>query len=63
MSDMDMYMCVFVCVFVLLLCGAVSCRVARVAVGWVVGCGVVLSTCRCRGGLCLCVVVPLIASS
>ena len=32
-------------------------------VGWVVGCGVVLSTCRCRGGHCLCVVVPLIASS
>ena len=63
MSDMDMYMCVYVCVFVFLLCGAVSCRVSRVVVGWVVVCGVVLSTCRCRGGLCPCVVVPLIASS
>ena len=29
MSDMDMYMCVNVCVFVFLLCGAVSCRVSR----------------------------------
>ena len=57
-----MYMCVYVCVF-FLLCVAVSRRVSRVVVGWVVGCGVVLSTCRCRGGLCPCVVVPLIASS
>ena len=35
-----MYMCVYVCVFVFFLCGAVSCRVSRVVVGWVVGCGV-----------------------
>ena len=43
-----MNMCVYVCVFVFLLCGAVSCRVSRVVVGWVVGCGVVLSS-LCRG--------------
>ena len=34
------FMCVYVCDFVFLLCGAVSCRVPRV-VGWLVGCGVV----------------------
>ena len=56
------YMCVYVCVFVSLLCGAMSCRVSNVDVGWVVGCGVVLLTCHCRG-LFPCVVVPLIASS
>ena len=30
------YMCGYVCVFVFLLCGAVSCRESRVVVGWVV---------------------------
>ena len=55
--------CTCVCVFFFLLCGAASRRVSRVVVGWVVGCGVVLSTCHCRGGLCPHVVVPLIASS
>ena len=58
------FTCACTCVSLfLLLCGAVSCRVSHVVVGWVVGCGVVLSTCRCRGGLCPCVVVPLIAWS
>ena len=55
MSNMDMYKCVYVCVFVFLLCGAVSCRVSRVVVGWVVGCGAVdmslswWSVSLCRG--------------
>ena len=51
-------MCVYVCVFVFFffVVWCLSCRVPRV-VGWVVGCGVVwcgvlLSTCRCRGGPC-----------
>ena len=59
-----MYMCVYVCVFVFFCC-VVPCHVVcrRVVDGWVVGCGVVLSMCLCRGGLCPCVVVPLIASS
>ena len=52
--------CACACVFFFVVwCRVMSCAARR----WVVGCGVVLSTCRCRGGLCPCVVVRLIASS
>ena len=54
---MYIYMCV--CLFFVVWCRVMSCAARR----WVVGCGVVLSTCRCRGGLCPCVVVPLFAPS
>ena len=38
----DTCTCACTCVSLFfLLCGAVSCRVSRVIVGWVVGCGVV----------------------
>ena len=65
-NDTDMYMntdmFIYTCertrasfFFFVLWCRVMSCVARR--------CGVVLSACRCRGGLCPCVVVPLIDSS
>ena len=47
------YICVYVCVFVFFCC-VVPCHVVcpMSLVGWWVGCGVLLSACRCRGGPC-----------
>ena len=50
-------MCVYVCVFVFFVvwCRVMSCAAyCWLLVGWlgVVWCGVLLSTCRCRGGPC-----------